>query len=103
VELGRILVNNLPGKEAAIGTRTGKRGPGEVDVTPARIGSVVGHHQVHLAPNMEIGYGEKLVLTHDGYNRDIFGNGALIAVRWVYANKGKDPGLYTFRHGVLGL
>ena len=101
-QLGKILVDNIPGKERVSGTRTEGRSPEVVDIAPARVGSVVGHHQVHLAPGMETGYTERLIVMHDAYNRDVFGSGALIAVRWVYGSKDKEPGLYAFGHDVLG-
>lgn len=102
-ELGKILVAKLPGKERAAYERREKRPDDEVDVLGGRVGSVVGHHRVHFVPNEN--YCERLILEHDAFNRDVFGLGALRAVRWVYkaAQEGKEPGLYTFRHDVLGL
>lgn len=103
IQLGKILADKIPGKTKTATTRTNARAPEEIDVLGGRVGSVVGHHRVHFVPNGN--YCERIILEHDAFNRDVFGLGALEAVRWVYksAQGGKQPGLYTFRHDVLGL
>jgi len=67
--------------------RAGKREAGEVGLSAARGGDVVGEHQV-----MFLGAGEQLILTHRATSREHFCRGALEAVRFV---SGRKPGRYA--------
>ncbi len=96
----------LPGKTTLTYARSGKdakRGPEEVDVFGARVGSVTGYHMAVFSPNT--GDYERLIVEHNASNRDVFGRPCLDAVRWVYGARqsGMQPGLYEFRRDVLKL
>lgn len=73
---------------------TGARQTGAIGFASLRGGSVVGEHSVIFA-----GEGERITLTHQADDRNIFSRGALKAARWGY---GKKPGLYSMLD-VLGL
>jgi 4-hydroxy-tetrahydrodipicolinate reductase len=73
---------------------TGPRPVGEIGFATLRGGSVVGDHSVILA-----GPRERIVLTHNAEDREIFARGAVRAALWARARK---PGLYSMRD-VLGL
>lgn len=80
---------------AAIDTdRNHERKPGEIGFSVARGGDVVGLHRVSLS-----GAGEMVELSHQGFSRSIYANGALRAALWA---KNKKPGLYGIQD-VLGL
>lgn len=66
--------------------RARRRRPGEVGISSARGGDVVGEHQV-----MFLGPGEQLILTHRATTREHFCRGALDAVRFA---RRAAPGLY---------
>lgn len=74
--------------------RTGERRPDEIGFSTMRGGGIAGEHTVCFA-----GGGERLELTHRAASRDLFGEGALRAARWL---AGRAPGLYTMSD-VLGL
>jgi len=67
--------------------RQAKRQTGEVGLSAARGGDVVGEHQV-----MFLGPGEQLILTHRATSREHFCQGALEAVRFA---AGSAPGRYS--------
>lgn len=73
---------------------TGPRRPGSIGFATLRGGSVVGDHSVILA-----GSGERIVLSHNAEDREIFARGAVKAALWA---RGRKPGLYSMRD-VLGL
>ncbi|GAB4028938.1 MAG: hypothetical protein Fur0012_02400 [Elusimicrobiota bacterium] len=60
----------------------------KVSITSARIGDITGEHELVYA-----GAGEKIVLKHSAFSRDIFADGAIKAGIWLV---GKKPGLYSF-------
>ncbi len=60
----------------------------DVPLTSARIGSVVGEHEVVFALD-----GEKIVVSHTAYTREIFAYGAIKAFKWLVNQK---PGFYSF-------
>lgn len=60
----------------------------KVAITSARIGAITGEHELVYA-----GAGEKIVLKHSAFSRDIFADGAIKAGIWL---TGKKPGLYSF-------
>lgn len=62
------------------------RGAGAVTYAVAREGDTVGFHELRFA-----GPGERIVLAHEAFNRNIFAQGALRAARWVVD---QAPGLY---------
>ena len=61
---------------------------GEVPVTSARAGDIVGEHTVLYA-----GPHERVELTHRAHSRDVFAEGALRAALWL---KDQKPGLYDY-------
>lgn len=73
--------------------RKGERKKGDIGFTSSRGGDVVGIHNVTFA-----GTGETITLSHQGFSRDIFAQGALIAALWA---KKQKPGLYSMKD-VLG-
>lgn len=73
---------------------TGARKEGAIGFASLRGGSVVGDHSVIFA-----GEGERITLTHQADDRNIFSRGALKAAQWGY---GKKPGIYSMLD-VLGL
>lgn len=74
--------------------RDGARNAGDIGFSVLRGGDVVGVHDVLLA-----GPGELITLSHQGFSREIYANGAIKAALWA---KDKKPGLYSMRD-VLGL
>jgi 4-hydroxy-tetrahydrodipicolinate reductase len=72
--------------------RSGQVGPrpkGQIGIHAVRLGDVVGRHEIHFA-----GPGETLTLQHTARSRDTFARGALVAARWITAQK---PGLYSMQ------
>jgi 4-hydroxy-tetrahydrodipicolinate reductase len=74
--------------------RNGERKAGDIGFSVLRGGDVVGIHNVMFA-----GGGELITLSHQGFSRAIYANGAIAAALWA---RGKKPGLYSMRD-VLGL
>lgn len=72
----------------------GERVRGSIGMSARRGGEVVGVHTVTFA-----GPGENLELTHRGFSRETYAQGALKAAFWL---QGKAPGLYSMRD-VLGI
>lgn len=70
------------------------RKKGNIGFSTQRGGDVIGDHIVTFAGN-----GERLELAHKATNRDVFANGAVSAVLWLYKQK---PGHYNMKD-VLGL
>ena len=66
---------------------SGQRQPGELGLSAARGGDVVGEHTVFL-----LGEGERIELTHRATDRVIFARGALRAARFLV---GREAGSYT--------
>lgn len=69
--------------------RDGERVRGDIGFSVARGGDVVGIHTVTFA-----GPGEVIEIKHQGFNRDIYAQGALHAALWAH---GQKPGLYSMR------
>lgn len=80
-------------KVAARDGITGERKRGDIGFSVLRGGDVVGIHDVMFA-----GPGELLTLSHQGFSREIYANGALRAALWAAKKK---PGLYSMKN-VLG-
>jgi len=99
--LAEILKKNIDGKNTLTFERRVKRKDNEIDILGGRVGLVAGHHEVWFTPKTS--YSERLILQHDAFNPEVFGIGALQGIRWVFKNKDKKPGLYTFKEDVLGL
>lgn len=74
--------------------RTGSRPPGEIAFHALRGGEVMGEHVVHF-----LGGRERIALAHSARTRDLFGEGALVAARWMV---GREPGRYGMAD-VLGM
>ncbi|RME25178.1 MAG: 4-hydroxy-tetrahydrodipicolinate reductase [Deltaproteobacteria bacterium] len=86
--LAEAIAARREGAETVYG-RQSKRQPGEIGISAARGGDVVGEHQV-----MFLAAGEQVILTHRATSRDHFCRGALDAVR--FAAKAK-AGRYTMK------
>jgi 4-hydroxy-tetrahydrodipicolinate reductase len=69
--------------------RDGERKKGDIGFCVSRAGDVVGVHEVSFA-----GGGELLALKHQGFSRDIYASGALMAALWA---ADKKPGLYSMK------
>jgi 4-hydroxy-tetrahydrodipicolinate reductase len=67
----------------------GRRQRGEIGVSSARGGDVVGDHTVIFA-----GSGERIEITHRAQSRDAFANGVLASIRFVSSS---EPGVYSIR------
>jgi 4-hydroxy-tetrahydrodipicolinate reductase len=74
--------------------RPGTRPPEEIGLHALRGGDVIGEHTVHF-----LGRRERILLGHSAQDRDLFAEGALLAVRWVHR---REPGRYGMAQ-VLGL
>jgi len=101
VMLGNILKESIPKKKKLAYERRNKRNDDEIDVLGGRVGSVTGYHMITFSPNLS-DY-ERLTLEHNAFNREVFANGAIVGIRWLFENSDKEPGLYTFKEDVLGL
>ncbi len=62
---------------------------GKVSVTSSRVGDITGEHDITFALN-----GEKIVISHTAYSREIFAEGAIEAAKWVLKKK---SGFYNFK------
>lgn len=89
-------VHHTGKKDAPSGTalRLAKAFGRKIPIESVREGDVVGVHTVTFT-----GPFEKITITHEALNQDLFAEGALTAARWV---AGKKPGLYDMQD-VLGL
>lgn len=99
IRLGEVIAGTRGRKlsESAVYSREGRIGAresGEIGFSVMRGGGIAGEHTVCFA-----GGAERLELTHRAASRDLFGEGALRAARWL---TGRAPGLYTMSD-VLGL
>jgi 4-hydroxy-tetrahydrodipicolinate reductase len=74
--------------------RGGERKIGDIGFSVARGGDVVGVHNVMFA-----GGNELITLSHQGFSRTIFANGAITAALWAHDKK---AGMYSMRD-VIGL
>ncbi len=68
---------------------TGPRMPGSIGFATLRGGDVIGEHSVLFA-----GTGERIELSHQATNREVFARGALAAALWAAA---KPNGFYTMK------
>lgn len=68
------------------GPRSPRRGPHEIGIHSLRGGTIVGEHSIVFA-----GPGETIEISHSALSRDLFGQGALRAARFIV---GRAPGLY---------
>lgn len=74
--------------------RDGVRKAGDIGFSVLRGGDVVGIHNVMFAGGSEL-----ITLSHQGFSREIYANGAIIAALWA---RDKAPGLYSMRD-VIGI
>lgn len=74
--------------------RGGERKVGDIGFASLRGGDVIGIHNVMFA-----GSGELITLSHQGFSRTIFANGAITAALWA---RDKKAGMYSMRD-VIGL
>ena len=88
---------NIDLNEKTIKARWGIEKPrkkGDIGFSTQRGGDVIGDHIVTFAGN-----GERVEIAHKATNRDVFANGAVNAVLWLYK---QAPGYYNMKD-VLGL
>lgn len=86
--LGKILLDRIARKsELLSGNAPGAIKPGQLQVTSARVGSVVGEHTISFDSQADV-----LELSHRARSRRGFALGALLAAEWI---RGKT-GLHTF-------
>lgn len=65
------------------GWNMGRAEPDRINVASLRIGAEVGYHEMRL----ETG-DDRILVSHEAFNRDIFAKGALVALRWMAGRKG---------------
>ena len=89
--LGRAAAKgrNVSFEEKKTIDRDNVRKTGDIGFAVARGGDVVGVHDVMFA-----GPGELITLSHQGFSREIYANGALKAAAWAQS---QQPGLYSLR------
>lgn len=75
-------------------SRTEGRSKNEIGIHSIRGGNIVGDHSVIFA-----GSGEVIEINHSAISRDVFGVGALEAVKYLY---NKQPGLYSMDDVING-
>lgn len=66
-----------------------KREKGEIGIHAIRAGNLVGFHEACFINELET-----IKISHEAYDRNVFANGALTAVKFVI---GKDAGLYSMK------
>jgi 4-hydroxy-tetrahydrodipicolinate reductase len=69
------------------GWNQGRAEEGKINIASVRAGKEVGYHEIRLETASDA-----LVLSHHAYTRDLFAQGALVALRWIRGRKG----LFTF-------
>jgi 4-hydroxy-tetrahydrodipicolinate reductase len=91
------MIQKASGPVRLVHGRTGLTGPRgrEIGIHALRMGDVVGEHTAYFAGNAE-----RLEITHRAHTRMAFAAGALIAAKWVAAQK--EGGLYSMAD-VLGI
>ena len=62
----------------------------DCEITSAREGDVIGHHELTLNTGSE-----KIMITHEALDRKLFAEGAIWAAEYLYKNK--RPGLHSFQ------
>lgn len=87
--LGRAAATGRGTTLTPVLNREGERKAGDIGFSVQRGGDVVGIHDVIFA-----GPGEMITLSHQGFSRDIYANGALTAAKWAANQK---PGLYSMK------
>jgi 4-hydroxy-tetrahydrodipicolinate reductase len=63
------------------------QGDNQIDVTAIREGEVKGYHEVSWSSGQE-----KILISHEAYDRKIFAEGAILAAHWLAQ---RYPGIYT--------
>ena len=89
-----ILDQEIGDREKAYGRVGATERKNEIGVHVIRGGDIVGDHVVLFAGNYEC-----IEISHRAYDRAVFAQGAVRAVRWVV---GRDPRIYTMQD-VLGI
>lgn len=69
------------------GWNQGRAEEGKINIASLRAGLEVGYHEIRLETGADA-----LVFSHHAYTRDLFAQGALVALRWIAGRKG----LFTF-------
>lgn len=62
----------------------------DCDITSAREGDVIGHHELTFNTGSE-----KIIITHEALDRKLFADGAIWAAEYLFQNK--RPGLHSFQ------
>lgn len=88
-KIGKII-SDIKGYEKIIYGRKGysPRKDGEIEISSLRIGGVPGIHDILIA-----GPYEMIKIEHIAFSRNVFAQGALYAIKWIY-NQSK-PGIYS--------
>ena len=82
-EINKVRDNSL---DLLCGRQNGKRNNHEIGIHSIRGGTIHGKHSI-----MFLGNGEGITLSHEAESKDVFGVGAICAVRFLMT---KDSGLY---------
>ena len=85
ITLANSINNSLGGCKKIIYGRTGKREDNEIGISSIRGGNIVGEHTINF-----FGKYDSLIITHTAYSRDMFAEGALKAIRFMYKNSSKN-------------
>jgi len=84
VHLAEALSRGCPSYS---GWNQGRAEEGRINIASVRAGKEVGYHEIRLETGADA-----LVLSHQAYSRDLFAQGALVALRWIVGR----VGLFTF-------
>lgn len=91
--LAAVINDSLNDENEIIYGRTGKRRENQIGIASLRGGNVVGEHEVRF-----IGQSDELIITHRAFSRELFAEGALKAVRFLFKQIEEGDGyshLYT--------
>jgi 4-hydroxy-tetrahydrodipicolinate reductase len=73
----------VQGSSRYSGWNQGSAEEGKINIASLRAGAEVGYHEILLETGAD-----SLVLSHHAYSRDLFAEGALVALRWIVGKKG---------------
>ena len=92
VNSGRGEMPVVHGRSGHVGARP----KNEIGMHAIRGGSVIGEHTVYFFSE-----GERIEITHQAQNRDIFADGSIQAAKWLAA-KGRANGMYKMKDVIQG-
>ncbi|MEM1574684.1 MAG: 4-hydroxy-tetrahydrodipicolinate reductase [Nitrososphaerota archaeon] len=84
------IISDIKGYDKIIYGREGysPRKNGEIEISSLRVGGIPGIHDIIIA-----GQYEMIKIEHTAFSRNVFAQGALYAVKWIYNQS--IPGIYT--------